>query len=204
MYAYIEGVVAEIGEKTAVIDNHGIGYEIFMPLTSLQKLVHNETVKIYTYYQSNDNGTALFGFLSKEEKRIFTLLISVSGVGPKGAISILSVLSAEDLTYAIIGENVKAITAAPGIGTKAAQKIIVELRDKLDLEDAVMESIGGNATGATSSQASFGAMKNNVLLGLTALGFSNADAIKALNEVEVNEDMTEETLLKEALNKLKR
>ena len=204
MYAYIEGVVAEIGEKTAVIDNHGIGYEIFMPLTSLQKLVHNETVKVYTYYQSNDNGTALFGFLSKEEKRIFTLLISVSGVGPKGAISILSVLSAEDLTYAIIGENVKAITAAPGIGTKAAQKIIVELRDKLDLEDAVMESIGGNATITTSSQASFGAMKNNVLLGLTALGFSNADAIKALNEVEVNEDMTEETLLKEALNKLKR
>lgn len=204
MYAYIEGIVAEIGEKTAVIDNHGIGYEIFMPLTSLQKLVHNETVKVYTYYQSNDNGTALFGFLSKEEKRIFTLLISVSGVGPKGAISILSVLSAEDLTYAIIGENVKAITAAPGIGTKAAQKIIVELRDKLDLEDAVMESIGGNATGTTSSQSSFGAMKNNVLLGLTALGFSNADAIKALNEVEVNEDMTEETLLKEALNKLKR
>ena len=204
MYAYIEGIVAEIGEKTAVIDNHGIGYEIFMPLTSLQKLVHNETVKVYTYYQSNDNGTALFGFLSKEEKRIFTLLISVSGVGPKGAISILSVLSAEDLTYAIIGENVKAITAAPGIGTKAAQKIIVELRDKLDLEDAVMESIGGNATITTSSQASFGAMKNNVLLGLTALGFSNADAIKALNEVEVNEDMTEETLLKEALNKLKR
>lgn len=204
MYAYIEGVVAEIGEKTAVIDNHGIGYEIFMPLTSLQKLVHNETVKVYTYYQSNDNGTALFGFLSKEEKRIFTLLISVSGVGPKGAISILSVLSAEDLTYAIIGENVKAITAAPGIGTKAAQKIIVELRDKLDLEDAVMESIGGNATDTTSSQSSFGAMKNNVLLGLTALGFSNADAIKALNEVEVNEDMTEETLLKEALNKLKR
>lgn len=204
MYAYIEGVVAEIGEKTAVIDNHGIGYEIFMPLTSLQKLVHNETVKVYTYYQSNDNGTALFGFLSKEEKRIFTLLISVSGVGPKGAISILSVLSAEDLTYAIIGENVKAITAAPGIGTKAAQKIIVELRDKLDLEDAVMESIGGNATGTNSSQSSFGAMKNNVLLGLTALGFSNADAIKALNEVEVYEDMTEETLLKEALNKLKR
>ncbi|MCR5397823.1 MAG: Holliday junction branch migration protein RuvA [Lachnospiraceae bacterium] len=204
MYAYIEGIVAEIGEKTAVIDNHEIGYEIFMPLTSLQKLVHNETVKVYTYYQSNDNGTALFGFLSKEEKRIFTLLISVSGVGPKGAISILSVLSAEDLTYAIIGENVKAITAAPGIGTKAAQKIIVELRDKLDLEDVVMESIGENATGTTSSQTSFGAMKNNVLLGLTALGFSNADAIKALNEVEVNEDMTEETLLKEALNKLKR
>lgn len=202
MYAYIEGIVAEITEKYAVIDNHGIGYEIFMPSTSLQKLVHNETVKVYTYYQSNDNGTALFGFLSKEEKRIFTLLISVSGVGPKGAISILSVLSAEDLTYAIMGDNVKAITAAPGIGNKAAQKIIVELRDKLDLEETIENSL--NKGTDSVSDSSFGAMKNNVLLGLTALGFSNADSIKALNDVEVSDTMTEEVLLKEALNKLRK
>ena len=202
MYAYIEGIVADITEKYAVVDNHGIGYEIFMPSTSLQNLVHNETVKVYTYYQSNDNGTALFGFLTKEEKRIFTLLISVSGVGPKGAISILSVLSAEDLTYAIMGDNVKAITAAPGIGNKAAQKIIVELRDKLDLEETIENSLSKGS--AAASGTSFGAMKNNVLLGLTALGFSNADSIKALNEVEITETMTEETLLKEALNKLKK
>ncbi|MCR4675159.1 MAG: Holliday junction branch migration protein RuvA [Lachnospiraceae bacterium] len=203
MYAYIEGIVSEINEKTAVIDNHGIGYEIFMPTTDLQRLIHNETVKVYTYYQSNDNGVALFGFMSKETKRIFTLLIGVNGIGPKGAIAILSVLNAEDLTYAIISENVKAITAAPGIGNKAAQKIIVELKDKLDLAETIENSLNRGEEVA-SSNSNVSALKNNVLLGLTALGFSNQDAIKALNSIEISDDTSEEGLLKEALNKLKR
>ena len=200
MYAFIEGEVAEVSEKFAVIDNHGIGYEIFMPSTDLAVLVHDEVIRIYTYYQSNENGCALYGFLSKEEKRLFMLLIGVNGVGPKGAISLLSVLSPEDLTYAILGENVKAITAAPGIGNKAAQKIILELKDKLDLNDAVEQTLNKGA----SESAAYGEMKNNVLLGLSALGFSNADAIAALNKVEISEQTTEETLLKEALKQLTR
>ena len=195
MYAYIEGVVEEVTEKYAVIDNQGIGYEIFMPSTSLAHLIHHENIKIYTYYSSTDNGTFLYGFLTKEEKRLFLLLISVSGVGPKGAMAILSVLSPEDLTYAIIGENVKAITAANGIGTKAAQKIIVELKDKLDLGATIESTL---SKGATNADNSLGEMRNNVLSGLTALGFASSDAIKALNAVELNEDMTEEVLLKEA------
>ena len=201
MYAYIEGIVEEVTEKNAVIDNQGIGYEIYMPSTSLSKLIHHENIKIYTYYSSTDNGTFLYGFLTKEEKRLFLLLISVSGVGPKGAMAILSVLSPEDLTYAIIGENVKAITAANGIGTKAAQKIIVELKDKLDLFETIENSL---AKGQALNDSSAGSMKNNVLSGLTALGFSSGDAIKALNEVEIDENTTEETLLKAALLKLKR
>lgn len=201
MYAYIEGIVEEVTEKYAVIDNQGIGYEIYMPSASLAKLVHHENIKIYTYYSSTDNGTFLYGFLTKEEKRLFLLLISVSGVGPKGAMAILSVLTPEDLTYAIIGENVKAITAANGIGTKAAQKIIVELKDKLDLGATIESSL---AKGQAANDSSTGAMKNNVLSGLTALGFSPSDAIKALNEVEIDENTTEETLLKAALLKLKR
>ena len=201
MYAYIEGIVEEVNEKSAVIDNQGIGYEIYMPSTSLSKLIHHENIKIYTYYSSTDNGTFLYGFLTKEEKRLFLLLISVSGVGPKGAMAILSVLSPEDLTYAIIGENVKAITAANGIGTKAAQKIIVELKDKLDLFETIENSL---AKGQALNDSSAGSMKNNVLSGLTALGFSSGEAIKALNEVEIDENTTEETLLKAALLKLKR
>lgn len=201
MYAYIEGIVEEVTEKYAVIDNQGIGYEIYMPSTSLSKLIHHENIKIYTYYSSTDNGTFLYGFLTKEEKRLFLLLISVSGVGPKGAMAILSVLSPEDLTYAIIGENVKAITTANGIGTKAAQKIIVELKDKLDLGETIENSL---AKGQALNDSSAGSMKNNVLSGLTALGFSSGDAIKALNEVEIDENTTEETLLKAALLKLKR
>ncbi len=201
MSAYLEGIVEEVDETYAVIDNHGIGYEIYMPSTSLAQLIHHENVKVYTYYLSNDNGTALYGFLTKEEKRLFLLLISVSGVGPKGAIAILSVLSAEDLTYAIIGENVKAITAANGIGTKAAQKIIVELKDKLDLGQTIERSLNA---GETNADSSLGAMRNNVLAGLTALGFSSSDAIKALNEGELDETTTEEGMLKAALLKLKR
>lgn len=201
MYAYIEGIIEEVTEKYAVIDNQGIGYEIYMPSASLSKLIHHENIKIYTYYSSTDNGTFLYGFLTKEEKRLFLLLISVSGVGPKGAMAILSVLSPEDLTYAIIGENVKAITAANGIGTKAAQKIIVELKDKLDLGETIENSL---AKGQVLNDSSAGSMKNNVLSGLTALGFSSGDAIKALNEVEIDENTTEETLLKAALLKLKR
>lgn len=201
MYAYIEGIIEEVTEKYAVIDNQGIGYEIYMPSASLSKLIHHENIKIYTYYSSTDNGTFLYGFLTKEEKRLFLLLISVSGVGPKGAMAILSVLSPEDLTYAIIGENVKAITAANGIGTKAAQKIIVELKDKLDLSETIENSL---AKGQVLNDSSAGSMKNNVLSGLTALGFSSGDAIKALNEVEIDENTTEETLLKAALLKLKR
>lgn len=201
MYAYIEGIVEEVTEKYAVLDNQGIGYEIYMPSASLSKLVRHENIKIYTYYSSTDNGTFLYGFLTKEEKRLFLLLISVSGVGPKGAMAILSVLTPEDLTYAIIGENVKAITAANGIGTKAAQKIIVELKDKLDLGATIESSL---AKGEAALDNSLGAMKNNVLSGLTALGFSSSDAIKALNQVEVDEDVTEEFLLKAALSKLKR
>lgn len=201
MYAYIEGIIEEITEKYAVIDNQGIGYEIYMPSNDLSKLVHHENIKIYTYYSSTDNGTFLYGFLTKEEKRLFLLLISVSGVGPKGAMAILSVLSPEDLTYAIIGENVKAITAANGIGTKAAQKIIVELKDKLDLGATIESSLAKGEAGVDSS---IGTMKNNVLSGLTALGFSSSDAIRALNEVDMDEDVTEEYLLKAALSKLKR
>ena len=200
MYAYIEGEVAEITEKTAVIDNHGIGYEIFMPSRDLGAMVHDEEIRVFTYYHSNENGTALYGFLTKEEKRLFTLLIGVNGVGPKGALSILSVLSAEDLTYAIIGENAKAIQAAQGIGAKAAQKIILELKDKLDINEAVENTLSKGA----SESASVGSMKNNVLLGLSALGFSNADAIRALNSVEITENATEESLLKEALKQLTR
>ena len=200
MYAYIEGIIAEVTDKYAVIDNHGIGYEISMPASDLQKLVHNETVKIYTYYHVTENGVGLFGFLSKEEKRLFLLLISVSGVGPKGANAILSVLSAEDLTYAILGDDVKALTQAPGIGNKAAQKIIVELKDKLDLSDAISKTLDSGQR----TDSGLSSVKNNVLQGLTALGFSSSDAIYALNEVEMTEDISEEALLKAALNKLKR
>ena len=197
MYAYISGNVDYLTENSVVIDNNGIGYEIMMSGSDLMVLHAGDDVKIYTHYQVSENNIALYGFLSRETKRIFNLLLSVNGVGPKGALAVLSVLSVEDLTYAVLGENEKAITAAPGIGPKAAKKIILELKDKLDLNDAVSESLDKGVAAAST-----GGIKNNVLLGLTALGFSSSDALRALNEIEINEEMTEEELLKAALKNI--
>ncbi len=196
MYAYISGTIDYVTENAVVVDNHGIGYEIMMSGSDLSILHSGDEVKIYTHYQVSENNIGLYGFLSRDTKRIFNLLLSVNGVGPKGALAVLSVLSVEDLTYAVLGDNEKAITAAPGIGPKAAKKIILELKDKLDLKDAITETLDrGSAASNTNSS-----IKNNVLMGLTALGFSSSDALRALNSIEISDDMSEETLLKLALS----
>ena len=199
MYSYISGTIGEITENGVVIDNHGIGYMISMPTSELMALHTGDEARIHTHYQVSENGVALYGFLSKETKRIFNLLLTVNGVGPKGALAVLSVLSAEELTYAVLGDNEKAITAAPGIGPKAAKKIILELKDKLSLNDAVAETLDRGEAAAAATNAG---IKNNVLLGLTALGFSSSDALKALNAIDITEDMGEEELLRLALKNI--
>lgn len=198
MYAYISGRVDYLTDGAAVVDNGGIGYEIMMSGRDLSAIHPGDEVRLYTHYQVSENNISLFGFLSKESKRIFNLLISVNGVGPKGALAVLSVLSVEDLTYAVLGENEKAITAAPGIGPKAAKKIILELKDKLDLSDAVSE--GQSRVSAMADTTA--AIKNNVLLGLTALGFSSQDSLRALNSIEITDEMDEEELLRLALKSI--
>ncbi len=196
MYAYISGIIDYVTENSVVVDNHGVGYEIMMSGADLSVLHSGDEVKIYTHYQVSENNIGLYGFLSRDTKRVFNLLLSVNGVGPKGALAVLSVLSVEDLTYAVLGDNEKAITAAPGIGPKAAKKIILELKDKLDLQDAVTETLDRGAAAASTNSS----IKNNVLMGLTALGFSSSDALRALNSIEITDDMSEETLLKLALS----
>ncbi len=196
MYAYISGTIDYVTENSVVVDNHGVGYEIMMSGADLSVLHSGDEVKIYTHYQVSENNIGLYGFLSRDTKRVFNLLLSVNGVGPKGALAVLSVLSVEDLTYAVLGDNEKAITAAPGIGPKAAKKIILELKDKLDLNDAVSETLDRGAAAASTNSS----IKNNVLMGLTALGFSSSDALRALNSIEITDDMSEETLLKLALS----
>ena len=198
MYAYISGRVDYLTDGAAIVDNGGIGYEIMMSGRDLSAIHPGDEVRLYTHYQVSENNISLFGFLSKESKRIFNLLISVNGVGPKGALAVLSVLSVEDLTYAVLGENEKAITAAPGIGPKAAKKIILELKDKLDLSDAVSE--GQSRVSAMADTTA--SIKNNVLLGLTALGFSSQDSLRALNSIEITDEMDEEELLRLALKSI--
>lgn len=197
MYAYIEGTIDEITETQLILDHNGIGYELIMPQSDLSRLAgRRERMRIYTYYQVSENGVALYGFLTKESKELFLLLVTVNGVGPKAAIAILGTLSAEDLRFAIIGEDVKAISAAPGVGPKTAKRIILDLKDKIDFVDAVESHINSNNNQAEPSA------KNDAMAALVALGYSSSDAVRVFADMEVTAEMQAEDLIRAALKKL--
>ena len=141
----------------------------------------------------------LYGFLTKDDLELFKLLISVSGIGPKGGLAILSTLEADDLRFAILSGDAKAISKAPGVGGKTAQRVILELKDKLSLEEAFeakTEHVQKNAA------ATGGSVKNDAVMALTALGYSSTESLKAVSAVEITEDMDVEEVLKAALKHL--
>lgn len=197
MYAYIEGTIAFLEEDRVVLDAGGIGYEIMVGQRDLVAMdAVGSRTRLYTYFQVSENGIGLYGFLQYEDKKFFEKLISVNGVGPKAGLAILGTLSVKDLKFAILGEDEKAITKAPGVGPKLAKRIILDLKDKVDLAEAYEDRMnGGNNDHITS-------VKNDVMMALTALGYSSSDALKALSLVEITEDITEEELLKATLRKM--
>lgn len=198
MYSYIKGTVEEINIDHIVIDNNGIGYEVIVPTTMLASLRLKEPdTKIYTYYHVTENGVALYGFEDKEMKSLFKLLIGVNGIGPKGAIAILSTLTVEDLRFAIAGEDSKAIAKAPGIGAKTAQRVIIDLKDKIDFEEAFESKLNVNATGVIAND-----VKSDVVMALASLGYSSTESLKAMQDISIDENMDVETLLKETLKRL--
>lgn len=200
MIAYIKGVLEDIGAGMVVIDNNGIGYEIFVPDNLLSELpaIGNE-VKIYTYLHVREDIMQLFGFLEKSDVDMFRLLITVSGIGPKGALGILSVLSSEDLRFAILAGDAKAISSAPGIGKKTAEKAILELKDKVKLEDAFEAKLEKTQK---KEQNSNSLARQEAAEALVALGYSQSEALKAIRKVDMTEDMNTETLLKLALKNI--
>ena len=181
-----------------MIDNNGIGYEVIVPTTMLASLRLKEPdTKIYTYYHVTENGVALYGFEDKEMKSLFKLLIGVNGIGPKGAIAILSTLTVADLRFAIAGEDSKAIAKAPGIGAKTAQRVIIDLKDKIDFEEAFESKLNVNATGVIAND-----VKSDVVMALASLGYSSTESLKAMQDISIDENMDVETLLKETLKRL--
>ena len=138
----------------------------------------------------------LYGFLEKNDLELFQLLISVSGIGPKGGLAILSTLDADDLRFAILSGDAKAIAKSPGVGSKTAQRVILELKDKLSLEDA-FETKHTHVQMAATSTGNL--VKNDAVLALTALGYSQTESLKAVSAVEITEDMDVEEVLKAAL-----
>lgn len=200
MYSYIRGEVAEVSTDSVILDNNGIGYQIFLPVSDISKVGPvGETRLIYTYFQVSENGIGLYGFLTKGERELFLLLITVNGVGPKAAMSILSVLSETDLKFAILSEDSKAISAAPGVGPKTAKMVIVTLKDKID--PGFMENAGEGVSSAPG-QVMADSERNDAYLALTSLGYDAATALKALDSVEGAAGMSSDRLLKEALKKL--
>lgn len=201
MYAYIKGILAEITEDAIIVENQGIGYEIAVPGQVFDYLPSvGEEVKIYTYHYVREDAILLYGFLTKEDVKIFKMLIGVSGIGPKGALSILSVLSTDDLRFAILGDDAKAIAKAPGVGAKTAQRVIIELKDKLSLEDAFEQKLANQAQKAELNPAV--GVKNEAILALTSLGYSQSEALKVLQGIEISPDDQVEDVLKMALKQM--
>lgn len=201
MYAYIKGILAEITEDAIIVENQGIGYEIAVPGQVVDYLPSvGEEVKIYTYHYVREDAILLYGFLTKEDVKIFKMLIGVSGIGPKGALAILSVLSTDDLRFAILGDDAKAIAKAPGVGAKTAQRVIIELKDKLSLEDAFEQKLANQAQKAELNPAV--GVKNEAILALTSLGYSQSEALKVLQGIEISPDDQVEDVLKMALKQM--
>lgn len=196
MYAYIKGEIVDISEDNLVLECNNIGYNIRIPLSVAQCLPGTgATVKIYTYTSVREDAFNLFGFLSKDDLEIYKKLIAVNGIGPKGALSILSAMSAEDLRFAILSGDVKAISKAQGVGHKSAERIILELRDKVQFMGkaaADLEVLYSDTPVETSA-------KNEAIEALTSLGYSPSDALKAVRQIAATEDMDAGTILKQAL-----
>lgn len=198
MYSYISGKLTGVTENGIVIDNHGIGYSMLVPATVLERLpAMGQELKIYTYLQVREDALVLFGFLQQEELELFKLLITVNGIGPKGALAILSVLSADDLRFAILSNDAKAISAAPGIGAKTAQRLILDLKDKIDFEQA-LEQRSDRANVSVLP----GGVKSEVVLALNSLGYASSDVLKAMQQMEIDDQISVEELLKQTLKQM--
>lgn len=198
MLAYVKGELVSVTEDGIVVENNGMGYEIKVPLSVMNELPPGgEEVKIYTYLYVREDALKLYGFLSRDDLEVFKLLITVNGIGPKGALGILSAITPDDLRFAVLADDVKAISRAPGIGAKTAGKLILELKDKLKLEDAFskrLEHNHQNVAGPASSD-----ITSEAVQALVALGYSNTDALKAVRKVPLTEETTVEELLKISL-----
>ena len=203
MISYIKGELAGVTEEKAIIEAGGIGYGIYMPGKDLAQLPGiGEQLKVHTYLNVREDAMQLFGFLTGDELEVFRLLITVNGIGPKGGLGILSALSADELRFAVMAGDVKAITAAPGIGKKTAERLILDLKDKLKMEDILERQ-------PEEADLRSGTVGNDVqteaVEALVSLGYGSAESLRAVREAVKENQETElgaEALLKIALKKL--
>ncbi len=194
MISYIKGVIDTVEHDKVIIENNNMGYNVLMSQSATEALGQGEEIKIYTYLHGKEDAMQLFGFLSKNELEMFKKLISVSGVGPKGGLAILSALPENNLQMAIISGDAKAISKAQGIGAKTAQRIIIELKDKIDLEE--MLEVSSEAISSDNS------IQSDAIDALIALGYSKTESFNAVKKISVDENMDVEDILKLALKNI--
>ena len=202
MIAYIKGPLAYISDQSVVIDAHGVGYQIHVSTSTLSRLPpRGGEVQLFTYMQVSENGQSLHGFLTQEELRLFTLLISVSGIGPKVASAILSTLSPSQIIIAIVADDAAALSKAPGVGKKTAQRVMLELRDKIKSTDS-WES-GGSIDEQSASFSGLGprSEKQDAMDALLVLGYGRAEAMQTVLEA-AEEGMTADQIIRISLKKL--
>lgn len=199
MISYIKGILEDMSPGMVVVDNHGIGYQMMVPMRGESFPKIGQEIKIYTHMHVREDDVSLFGFLSKEEKEAFELLIGVNGIGPKVGLSVLSTLSVYELKMAVISEDVKTVSKTPGLGPKGAKKLILELKDKLSFEELEEDGMGVEILD-TSADSSDSVMIT--IEGLVSLGYSKSEAAIAVNKVEDAKDLTPEELLKKALKNI--
>ncbi|MDO4291677.1 MAG: Holliday junction branch migration protein RuvA [Eubacteriales bacterium] len=200
MIAYLNGRLAGIYEDNLVVEVGHIGYNVRVPASVTAHLpAIGEEIKIYTYTSVREDAIALYGFLTRDDLEMYRQLITVSGIGPKGGLAVLSVMSADELRMAVVAQDAKAIARAPGVGAKTAQRIILELKDKISLEDTAL--LRESSAPALSAPGALGQARTEAVEALTALGYAASDALRAVKAVE-QEDMDVEALLKAALKKM--
>lgn len=207
MIAYVNGILETLEEGNAVIDVGGVGLNVNISGSTMDRMPGiGEAVKLYTYTNVKEDAFTLFGFLSRDELSLFKMLITVSGIGPKGGLSILSVMTPDDLRFAIIAGDSASIAKAPGIGKKTAERITLELRDKIKAtEDDMLR--GSSAVTMDDLAGDAASARDEAVAALVALGYNSSDAMKAVRKVlKTDESVSSDTekLLKLALKEMLR
>ncbi len=198
MFHYIEGTVSEIGQNLAVLDCMGIGFALNATVNTLSRLKTGEKARLYVSEAIGENNFDLYGFAEKSEKRCYEMLISVSGIGPKAALSILSCTTPEGLALAIMNNDEKALTVAPGVGKRIAQRVILELKDKVSKE---LEGYEPSAAPVLGMLPGANTNVNDAMAALTVLGYSGAEIAPAMKALDVSE-MSAEQIIKAVLKKM--
>ncbi len=202
MLAYIRGTLSDIDENVIIVENNGIGYGVSSSMNTIRQLpTIGSEIKLNTKLIPKEDSLTLYGFYDKEELKMFELLLSVSGIGPKGALAILSSMTVSDIQFAVAGEDAKAFAACPGIGKKTAERAIIDLKDKVDIIGAFEAKITSDLSGKKSASPGI-SVKEEVLEALVALGYSASNAARALDKMTITESTTTEQLLGDTLKQM--